>query len=104
MLYAMEPDLQKRFESMPANEIIADLQTVFAPQARAEAYEASEAFFTAKMEEHSSLSEHVVKMSGCVQCLEALDLKIPPTLAVDRVLQSPPPSYKSFVLNYNMQG
>jgi hypothetical protein len=104
MLYAMEPDLQKRFESMPANEIIADLQTVFAPQARAEAYEASEAFFTAKMEEHNSLSEHVVKMSGCVQRLEALDLKIPPTLAVDRVLQSLPPSYKSFVLNYNMQG
>ena len=104
MLYAMEPDLQKRFESMPANDIVADLQTVFAPQARAEAYEASEAFFTAKMEEHSSLSEHVVKMSGCVQRLEALDLKIPATLAVDRVLQSLPPSYKSFVLNYNMQG
>ena len=85
MMYAMEPDLQKRFEKMNVNEIIADLETVFAPQARAEAYEASEAFFTAKMEEHGSLSEHVVKMSGCVQRLEALECTIPSTLAIDRV-------------------
>ena len=64
MLYAMEPDLQKRFEKMSAYEIITDLKAVFAPQARAERYEASELFFSAKMEEHSSVSEHVVKMSG----------------------------------------
>ena len=56
------------------------------------------------MEEHSSVSEHVVKMSGYVQCLNALECKIPDELAIDRVLQSLPPSYKGFVLNYNMQG
>ena len=66
MLYAMEADLQKRFEKMSAYEIITDLKAVFAPQARAERYEASELFFSAKMEEHSSVSEHVVKMSGYV--------------------------------------
>ena len=44
MLYAMEPDLQKRFENLSAYEIITDLKAVFAPQARAERYEASEAF------------------------------------------------------------
>ena len=48
--------------------------------------------------------EHVVKMSGYVQCLNALECKIPDELAIDRVLQSLPPSYKGFVLNYNMQG
>ena len=74
-----------------------------APQARAERYEASELFFSAKMEEHSSVSEHVVKMSGYVQRLNALECKIPDELAI-RVLQSLPPSYKGFVLNYNMQG
>ena len=104
MLYAMEPDLQKRFERMSAYEIITDLKAVFAPQARAERYEASELFFSAKMEEHSSVSEHVVKMSGYVQRLNALECKIPDELAIDRVLQSLPPSYKGFVLNYNMQG
>jgi hypothetical protein len=44
MLFAMEYDLQKRFEKMSAFE---DLKAVFAPQARAERYEASELFFSA---------------------------------------------------------
>ena len=56
MLYAMEADLQKHFETMSAFEIITDLKAVFEPQAKAERYEASKAFFSAKMEEHSSVS------------------------------------------------
>ena len=64
MLYAMEADLQKRFEKMSAFEIISDLKAVIAPHAKAQRHEASELFFSAKMEEHNSVSEHVVKMSG----------------------------------------
>ena len=94
MLYAMEPELQKRYENMSAYEMITELKAVFAPQARAERYEASRLFFSAKMEEHSSVSEHVVKMSGYVQRLNALECQIPDELAIDRVLQSLPPSYK----------
>src|ERR1041385_1533324 len=104
MLYSMEAELQKRFERMSLYEIITDLKAVFAPQARTECYEASEAFFSAKMDEHSSVSEHVVKMSSYVQRLNAMECQIPDELAVDRVLQSLPPSYKGFVLNYNMKG
>src|SRR3954469_1609809 len=94
MLYSLEAELQKRLERMGASEIITDLKVVFAPQARAERYEASEAFFSAKMDEHSSVSEHVVKMFGYVQCLNALECQIPDELAVDRVLQSLPSSGK----------
>ena len=104
MLYAMEAELQKRYETMSAHQMIADLTSVFAPQARAERYEAPNLFFSAKMEEHSSVSEHVVKMSGYVQRLKALECEIPNELAIDRVLQSLPPSYKQFVLNHNMHG
>jgi hypothetical protein len=104
MLFAMESGLQKRFEKMSAFEIITDHKAIFAPQARAERYEASELFFSTHMDEHSSVSEHVVKMSGYVQCLNALDYQILDELAIDRVLQLLPPSYKGFVLNYNMQG
>ena len=43
-------------------------------------------------------------MSGHVTRLNALDCKIPDELAIDRVLQSLPPSYKGFVMNYNMHG
>jgi hypothetical protein len=46
MLYAMESDLQKRFEKMSAFEIITKLKAVFASQASAEWYEASELFFS----------------------------------------------------------
>jgi hypothetical protein len=54
------------------------------------------------MDEHSNVSKHVVKMSGYVQRLNALACQIPDELLIDRVLQSLPPSYKGFVLNYNM--
>src|SRR3954465_5270732 len=60
MLYSIKVELQKRFERMGAYEIITDLKAIFAPQARAERYEASESFFSAKMDEHSSVSEHMV--------------------------------------------
>src|ERR1041384_3985834 len=77
MVYSMEVELWKRFERMGAYEIITDLKAVFAPQARAERYESSEAFFSANMDEHGSVSEHVVKMSGYVHCLNALECQIP---------------------------
>ena len=41
MLYAMEANLQKRFEKKSAYEIITDLKAVYAPQAKAERYEAT---------------------------------------------------------------
>src|SRR3954464_9870694 len=104
MLCSMEAELQNCFESMGAYEIITDLKAVFAPQARAERDEAYEAFFSTKMDEHGSVSDHVVKMSGYVQHLNALECQIPDELAVDRVLHSLTPRYKGFVLNYNMQG
>ena len=95
MLYSMEAELQKRFERMGDYEIITDLKDVFAPQARAERYEASEAFFSAKMDDHRSVSEHVVKMSGYVQRWNALECQISDELAVDRVLQSLPLATKA---------
>ena len=69
ILYSLEPELQKRFESHGAYEMVKELKTMFQVQARAERYEISEKFFTCKMEEHSSVSEHVVRMSGYAQRL-----------------------------------
>src|SRR3954469_11626905 len=56
------------------------------------------------MEEHSSMTEHVVKMSDHVQRLNDLEFKIPDEVAIDRVLRSLPPSYESFLLKCDMQG
>ena len=56
------------------------------------------------MEENSSVSEHILKMSGYHNHLTQLGDNLPVDSVIDRVLQSLPPSYKSFVMNYNMQG
>ena len=56
------------------------------------------------MEENGSVSEHILRMSGYYNRLAELGVELPPEAVTDRVLQSLPPSYKSFVLNYNMQG
>ena len=56
------------------------------------------------MEENSSVSEHILKMSGLHNRLSQLDINLPDGVVIDRILQSLPPSYKSFVMKYNMQG
>ena len=53
---------------------------------------------------NSSVSEHILKMSGLHSRLSQLDINLPNEVVIDRILQSLPPSYKSFVMNYNMQG
>src|SRR3954465_2090601 len=104
ILTSLDTDLQKRFEHHGAYEMVEELKTMFQTQTRAERYEISDKFYKCKMEEHSSVSEHVVTMGGYIQRLIQLGCVIPDELITDRVLQSLPPSYKGFVLNYNMQG
>jgi hypothetical protein len=55
------------------------------------------------MEENSSVSEHILKMSGLHNRLTQLGVNLPDDSVIDRILQSLPPSYKGFMMNYNMQ-
>ena len=104
MLYGLEPGLQKRFERHGAYEMFQELKLIFQANARVERYEVSNKFFSCKMEENSSVSEHRLKMSGYHNHLTQLGIDLPVESVIDRVLQSLPPSYKGFVMNYNMQG
>ena len=56
------------------------------------------------MEGNSSVSEHILKMSGYHNHLSQLGVNLLDDIVIDRVLQSLPPSYKGFVMNYNIQG
>ena len=58
----------------------------------------------ARWRKNSSVSEHILKMSGYNNHLIQLGVNLPDDSIIDRVLHSPPPSYKVFVMNYNMQG
>ena len=60
--------------------------------------------YSCKMEENSSVSEHILKMYGYHNHLTQLGIDLPVECVIDRVLWSLPPSYKGFVMNYNMQG
>ena len=81
-----------------------ELKMVFQAHARVERYEVSDKFFSCKMEENSSVSEHILTMSGLHNRLTQLGVNLPDDAVIDRILQSLPPSYKSFVMNFNMQG
>ncbi len=104
MLYGLEPGLQKHFERHGAYEMFQELKLIFQANARVERYEVSNKFFSCKMEENSSVSEHILRMSGYHNHLTQLGIDLPVESVIDRVLQSLPPSYKGFVMNYNMQG
>ncbi|KAK1686071.1 hypothetical protein QYE76_046919 [Lolium multiflorum] len=96
-------DLQKRFEHHDPHELVNELKAIFETHAAVECYEASKHFFSCMMEEGSSISEHMLAMTGHAKKLNDLGIVIPNRLGINRVLQSLPPSYKNFVMNYNMQ-
>ena len=102
MLYSLEPGLQKRFEHHGAYEMFEELKLVFQAHARVERYDISDKFYSCKMEENSSVSEHILKMSGLHNRMTQLNINLPDEAVIDRILQSLPPSYKSFVMNFNM--
>ena len=96
--------MRKRFENSTAYATMGELKMIFNTHAAVEIYDGSKKFFSCMMEENSSVSEHVLRMSAYADKLIALGMTIPNELGIHRVLQSLPPSYKNFVMNYNMQG
>ena len=101
MLYGLEPGLQRCFECHGAYEMFQELKLIFQANARIERYEVSNKFYSCKMEENSSVNEHILRMSGYHNHLTQLGVNLPDDSVIDRVLQSLPPSYK---MNHNMQG
>ena len=59
---------------------------VFQAHARVERYETSDKFFAYKMEENSSTSEHVLRMSGCSDHLNQVGVNLPDEIVVDEIL------------------
>ena len=104
MLYSLESRLQRCFERHGAYEMFQELKLIFQENARVERYEVSNKFYNCKMEENSSVSEHILRISGYQNHLTQLKVNLPDDSVIDRVLQSLPPNYKGFVMNYNMQG
>ena len=86
MLYGLEPGLQKRFEWHEAYEMFQELKLVFQTHARIKRYETSDKYFAYKMEENSSTSEHVLRMSEYYNRLNQVGVNLPDNIVIDRVL------------------
>ena len=86
MLYGVEPGLQKHFEHHGAYEMFQELKLVFPTHARVERYETSDKYFAYKMEENSSTSEYVLRLSGCYNCLNQVGVNLLDKIVIDKVL------------------
>ena len=104
MLYGLESALQRCFECHGAHEMFQELKLIFQENSQVERYEVSNKFYSCKMEENIYVSEHILRMSGYHNHLTQLGVNLLNDSVINRVLQSLPPSYKGFVMNYNMQG
>ena len=63
-----------------------ELKLVFQTHARVERYETSDKYFAHKMEENSSASEHVLRMSGYYNNLIQVGVNLPDKIVIGRVL------------------
>ena len=88
MLYGLESGLQRHFEHHGAYEMFQELKLIFQENARIERYEVSNKFYNCKMEENSSVSEHILRMSGYHNHLTQLGVDLPVDCVINRVLQS----------------
>ncbi|KAL0453656.1 UNVERIFIED_CONTAM: Retrovirus-related Pol polyprotein from transposon TNT 1-94 [Sesamum latifolium] len=105
ILASMTNEIQKqydRFEDVPS--IMLRMKDVYAVPDRHIKYAATKAFFGTKMTEGSSVHSHGVKMLSLVKKLEDLNSGLNNDTYIDVILQSLPPSYDPFIVNYNMNG
>ena len=86
MLYGLESGLQRLFERHGTYEMFQELKLVFQTYARVERYETSDKYFAYKMEENSSTSEHVLRMSEYHNPLNRVGVNLLDKIVIDRVL------------------
>ena len=63
-----------------------ELKLVFQTHACVKRYDTSDKFFAYKMEENSSASEHVLRMSEYYNHLNQVGVNLPDKIVIDRVL------------------
>ena len=62
------------------------MKLVFQTHARVKRYETSDKYFAYKMEENSSTSEHVLRMSEYYNPLNQVGVNLPHKIVIDRFL------------------
>ena len=95
------PYWQNIYQNHVPWDMIGDLVSRFAPQARVSKFECIDEFHSKKLEEGASVEEHLTAMTRLYRCLaDVFDYQIDDEQAIDVLMISLPPSYHGFVENY----
>ena len=86
MLYGLESGLQRRFEHHGAYAMFQQLKLVFQTHAHVERYETFDKYFAYKMEENTSTSEHVLRLSGYYNHLNQVGVNLLDKIVIGRVV------------------
>lgn len=86
MLNGLESGLQRRFERHGPYEMFQELKLIFPANTRVERYEVSNKFYSSKMEENRSTSEHVLRLSGYFNRLNQVGVNLPDKIVIDKIL------------------
>ena len=86
MLYGLERGLQKCFERYGAYEMFQELKMICQTHARVKRYETFDNYFAYKMEENSSTSENVLRMSRYYNRLNQVGVNLQDKIVIDKVL------------------
>ncbi|KAL0391243.1 UNVERIFIED_CONTAM: Retrovirus-related Pol polyprotein from transposon TNT 1-94 [Sesamum calycinum] len=101
----MTNDIQKqydRLENVPSTMLY--MREVYAVPDRHTRYVATKAFFGTRIAEGLSVQSHGFKMLSLVEKLKDIKAGLNNDTYIDVILQSLPPSYDPFIINYNMKG
>ena len=85
MLYGLEPGFQKHFECHGAYKMFQERKLIFQTHARVKRYETSDKYFAYKMQENSSTSEHVLRLSEYYNRLNQVGVDLPAKIVIDRI-------------------
>ncbi|KAL0409638.1 UNVERIFIED_CONTAM: hypothetical protein Sradi_1898200 [Sesamum radiatum] len=105
ILVSMTNEIQKQYDRLEdVLSIMLRKKEVYAVPDRHIRYAMRKAFFRTKMAEGLSVQSHGVKMLSLVEKLEDIQTGLNNDTYIDVILQSLPPSYDPFIINYNMNG
>ncbi|KAL0409595.1 UNVERIFIED_CONTAM: hypothetical protein Sradi_1893900 [Sesamum radiatum] len=101
----MTNEIQKQYDRLEdVSSIMLRMKDVYAVPDRHIRYASTKSFFGTKMTEGPFVHSHGVKMLFLVEKLEDLKARLNNDTYIDVILQSLPPSYDPFIVNYNMNG
>ncbi|RVX02180.1 Retrovirus-related Pol polyprotein from transposon TNT 1-94 [Vitis vinifera] len=103
ILASMSNVLQHQHQKMDTTyDILENLKEMFGDQTSAARQNALREILTSKMEEGTQVRTHVLKMMSLLNDMEVLGAEVDKATQIEMVLNTLPPSFQQFRLNYNM--